>query len=67
MVRDLIALTSKPASEEIGNDDPCDVGLQWPDEDHLGKLAPALVLPVRPVLLSVQGHVELLPVLWTAT
>ena len=56
---DLIALASKPASEEIGNDDTRDMGLQRPDENHLGQLAPALVPAVRPVLLPVQGHVPM--------
>lgn len=56
-VPDLIALASKPASEEIGNDDTRDMGLQRPDENHLGQLAPALVPAVRPVLLPIQGYV----------
>ncbi|MFC3631362.1 hypothetical protein ACFOM8_18155 [Paracoccus angustae] len=56
---DLIALASKPASEEIGNDDTRDMGLQRPDENHLGQLAPSVVPAVRPVLLPVQGHVPL--------
>lgn len=57
MVPDLIALASKPASEEIGNDDTRDMGLQRPDENHFGQLAPALVPALRPAVLPVQGHV----------
>ena len=36
MVPDLIALALQPASEEIGNDDTRDVGLQRPDKTILG-------------------------------
>jgi len=41
------------------HDDKRDVGLQRPDENHLGQLAPPVVPVVRPVLLPVQGHVSL--------
>lgn len=43
-VPDLIALASKPSSEAIGHDDTRDVGLQRPDENHLGQLAPPVGL-----------------------
>lgn len=38
MVPDLIALTSKPAGDEIGHADTRNTGLQRPDENHLGHL-----------------------------
>lgn len=36
MVTGLIALASKPDSEEIGNGGKRDMGLQRPNENHLG-------------------------------
>lgn len=57
MVADLIALASKPASKEIGNDYTRDMGLQRPNENRTRELAPSMVLAVWAAVLSAQGHV----------
>lgn len=53
----------EPANEEARHDSSRNVGLRWPDEDHPGQLAQALVPAVRTILLPVQGHDPLVDLL----
>ncbi len=39
------------------HDDTRNLGLQWPDQNHFGELAPTLVPTIWPALLPIQGHV----------